>query len=417
MNNVKRIWWLNPVWIYSCWLLFVLYCSTIDSKAFYAMYKEPIYINAYDIFLHSLFFITFAIGFLSYRSKDIKTTPITKYPLDKIISIYNFTYCVTIAAYVIWFFNIYRIFGSGIILNLALNLTGYVYEFKGETNISGVTTFTELGIVVAPLNMYLCCITKRFKKRFVFLIILATLRAAIFAERLAVVEVVLPAFVVYAYYGKFFKNKLIQFAPILGIFVLLLVFGSFEYFRSWEAYRADYNDNITAFVIDRVFGYYSIAVNTECIQINFLGPKYFLHESLGWLWQFPGFSSVPDFFLPGHKIDILTKWGNPEFNNPGGMLFAFKDLGYLGLILQFIFGRFAAYSYKGYCKYDFICSLWYSVTFLSMLELTRYFFWGSNRAFFVIFGILLVQFYLKYSKSNANSLYKRAIPNTANDRY
>lgn len=380
------------------------------------MYDVPIYVNAYDILLHVLFFLIFILGFYSYKSRKTKITPIYRYPPYKLIKIYKITYAITVAAYIIWFINIYRLYGSGLVFNLMHNLTGYAETFKGQTNISGITTFTELGIVVAPLNMYLWCITKKYKKNLIFLFILATLRAAIFAERLAIIELVLPSLVIYAYYGKIFRKKIIQFAPLLGILLLLLVFGSFEYFRSWEYYKESYEGNIVSFVVDRVFGYYSIAVNTECIQVNFLNAKYFFAETLGWLWQIPGFSLLPDLFMTNPKIDFLTKWGNPEFNNPGGLLFAFKDFGYFGILIQFLFGRFVAIAYRGYCRYDFISSLWYSVSFLCMLELARYFFWGSNRAFFPIIGILIIQYFLKYIKVDAKNIRKRPIPYATTNR-
>ena len=266
----------------------------------------------------------------------------------------------------------------------------------GGGRISGITTFTELAIVVAPLNTYLWCISKKkiYRNMYIFLLFISILRAIIFSERLAVLEIIIPSLVIYFYYGKIFRSSIIKFAPILGVLFLLIVFGSFEYFRSWDFYKEAYDGNIISFTVDRVFGYYSISINTECIWINFMEPKFFLDHSLSWLWNLPAFSSVKDVLWQQPQINILERWGNPEFNNPGGLLFAYNDLGFFGLIIQFIFGRFVGIVYRGYCKKGFISSLWYSATYLCMLELPRYFFWGSPRAFFAIVAIFVIQFCL-----------------------
>lgn len=233
-----------------------------------------------------------------------------------------------------------------------------------------------------------------YRNMYIALLFISILRAVVFSERLAVLEIIVPSLIIYSYYGKIFKNRYIKFAPILGIVFLLIVFGLFEYFRSWDYYKTAYDGNLVSFTIDRVFGYYSISINTECIRINFLEPKFFLDHSLAWLWNLPFFSSVKDWLWQPPQINILERWGNPEFNNPGGLLFAYNDLGFLGLIVQFLFGRFIGIVYRGYCKKSFISSLWYSASYLCMLELPRYFFWGSPRAFFAIVAMFIIQFYL-----------------------
>lgn len=402
MNEARKIWWLNPVWIYFGWLLFVFYCYTIDSNAFHKMFKQPIYIDFYDILLYIIFFLAFCIGFYSYKTENLNRTTINDYPIEKIIKIYNILYAMTIFAYLIWFVNIYLVYGTNAIHRLMINLTVYAEKFKdGSTNISGITSCTQLGIVAAPICTYLYYNTKNkiFIVQFIVLLTFASLRAAIFAERLAIIELLLPSLVIYAYYGNIFNKKIIKFAPLIGVFLLLLVFGFFEYYRSWNFYKESYHGNIIPFVIDRVFGYYSIAINTECIQINYVGPKYFFESTLTWLWKLSGGDVLKEFFLEGSPqfklMPILKEWGNPEFNNPGGLLFAYNDIGFFGLIIQLLFGRLVAIAYTGYCKGDFILSLWYSATFLCMLELPRYFFWGSTRAFLVIIGILVLTRYLK----------------------
>lgn len=396
LNNINKIWWLNPVWIYFGWTLFTCYCCFIDSNRFYEMYEEYIHITLYNVFLYFFFFFAFLIGYLSFKNNTIVYNTIFNYNPDKISKVFNILYWITISAYLIWALNLIIQLGTGIFYSIIMNFIEPSYGILDGNNkgsISGITTFTELGIVVGPLNVYLICSEhkKKYKRMFILLIILSILRAAIFSERLAFLEIALPSFVIYAYFGIFFRSKYVKFTPLIAIVALFAVFGAFEYFRSWSFYKEAYDNNFISFVIDRVFGYYSISVNTECIQVNYLEPRYFPLDSIKWFWTLPGMSSIQDWFYEAPSIDYLAKWGNPEFNNPGGLLFAFKDFGYFGLLFQLILGRFVAVVYKGYCKHGFISSLWYSVTFLCIVELPRYFFWGSQRAFFAIVAIFIVQ--------------------------
>ena len=296
--------------------------------------------------------------------------------------------------------------GKDIILNLILNITGYASYFRNNDSgrISGITTCTELGIIVAPVYTFLYLITheKIYKKRVIILIVIAFIRSLIFAERLAFIELVVPSFVIYCYFGKLIKKKFIQLLPLLGVVILLFMFGSMEYFRSWHHYKEIYDGNIVRFTIDRVFGYYSVAFNTEAIVIQYDNLKFFPYNELEWLWQLPGFSSLKNDLLGQNNLmTLLETYGNPEYNNPGGFLVAYRDFGWFGIIVQYIIGLLFGLFYKGYLKHSFILSIWYSITFLCIIELPRYFFWGNVRAFFVIFGLLIFQMYINKNKSKS----------------
>lgn len=130
MNNVSKIWWLHPVWIYFIWILFSIYCSTIDSRSFYEMYEEPIYISVFNVALYITFFMAFALGFFSYTSRGKTYNSILKYPIAKIKKIFLLLYVWVVCAYIIWFVNLYITYGNSIILGLLNNLAGYANMFK-----------------------------------------------------------------------------------------------------------------------------------------------------------------------------------------------------------------------------------------------------------------------------------------------
>ena len=73
------------------------------------------------------------------------------------------------------------------------------------------------------------------------MLILNTFRSLIFAERIAILEVLLPMLVIWIsfYNGKY--NKLFRFVPLIAIVFLFIFFGIFEYFRSWIYYKNYYD--------------------------------------------------------------------------------------------------------------------------------------------------------------------------------
>src|SRR5207248_4753847 len=104
-----------------------------------------------------------------------------------------------------------------------------------------VTTCTQFGVATVTLGLWLYFRGQRqvvWPMAIVFA--LGAARALVFSERLALIELVVPAFVVAVRMTVLgrplsgFVRSSLQLAPLLGVAVLLLFFGSFEYFRSWR---------------------------------------------------------------------------------------------------------------------------------------------------------------------------------------
>ncbi len=400
-----NIWWINPVYIFALLLLIVLYAASIDSKTMMALYNESNYITSYNLFVYFLFFFTFIIGFVTTSESNTNISVIIN--CRSVFKGYKILILIVLSAYLIWFVSLWMQYGNNVISNLLSNIGTQYALFKGRGNggkISGVTTFTEMGIIVAPLGVYLLkgIILLREERKFVLrtlfsLFILALLRSAIFAERIAFLELFVPSLVVYLYFVADKYHMMIALLPIFGCIFLLFFFGLMEYNRSWISFYAQiYNDDIVSFTVDRLTGYYATAINTECIQVNYVPIKWFPTESLSFLWKFPGLSSVPSFFC-GKGVDFLTKWGNPEFNNPGGILCFYKDFGFVGLIPQFFFGKFCKIFFLRFKQGDFYGFLMHPVIIYGMFELPRYQFFCSEKMFYVVIGYMAIKSFCRES--------------------
>ena len=400
--NLKDIWWLNPIYIYTGFMLMIFYSFTIDSGVMNNLYGEPNYINLYDIFVYVIFFLAFFFGFLSYQRSFFK--PFSP-PYKSLYKGYIILIIITFLAYTIWFINLWRIYGASIVLNLLVDIGSQYDLFRDEGKggkISGITTFTEIGIMAAPLGTYIIMQFREKKNKIIkisliILFIVSALRAAIFAERIAMLEVVIPSLIVVIAYNKGKHRRLMKIAPVFGILFLFLVFGLFEYNRSWiRHYNQIYNGDIVSFVIDRVLGYYIVVFNTECIQVNFVPIKWFPQDTLWWLWNFPGMSNVP-YEITGIKIDYLARWGNPEYNNNGGILTYYRDFWFFGVILQFFLGHIIKRLYVRYINRNFWGLIIFPIIIYGLLELPRYPFFSSFKMFFVVVATILFAWVMKIS--------------------
>lgn len=397
-TTFKEIWWLNPAYIYLCLLLLVFYAWSISGSTYMMMYNVPNKsINVFYVSLYVICALLFHFGV-----KHAK--PLAKVELRKCVYLrgtYSVLLVLCILAYIIWFANFVSIHGANALFLFLVptELSSQVDIFHKETgHIAGLTSMTELGVVVSPLSMLLYKYTKERKYRTHLIIIfaLSIVRALLFSERLAFLEIFVPTACVYIADRK--QTKLLRLIPIYGICFILVIFGAFEYVRSWSKFYVNvYDGTFPQFIVDRLLGYYSVAINTECTYLTYYDPYYFPSLMLGWLWKLPLFSSVPSLFgIKGDYGEILETYANPEFNNPGGMLVCFTDFGGIGLFFFYIFGRLAGSAYKSYRSGSLSGYILYPVFLLCVLEMPRYFYFGGNRAFYVIIAMLIV-----YKKVNS----------------
>lgn len=255
-----------------------------------------------------MFYILFIIGFLlskKYRMKNSLFSVFYNNSINEntIYRVFNILYVICIGAYLIWFGNALMINGISIIINALSGLnnlaeyTNYLYLHSGR--ISGITTFTEFSTLASPLAVYLFMTneTKRIKKacqrKFLVLLLFCIVRAFLFSERVAIIEMFLLAFIVWLIYQKRINSRfVINIMPVFVVIALFIMFGVFEYARSWKAFYSSQYDLYFDFIYKRIVGYYCGSINTECVYLKHIGAVYWPHLTLNWLFRFPFFRNL-----------------------------------------------------------------------------------------------------------------------------
>ena len=222
---------------------------------------------------------------------------------------------------------------------------------------------------------------------FALVIVLATFRAYAWAERLAVIEVLVCYVIARMAYLPLTSTKLqrvASIAPAIGPFVLYLLFTASEYFRSWEFYVNQYS-SVWAFTLDRLITYYATAVNNGIgILVETSDwPYYNGAFVVDWLYIMPGVSTLFEsaFGNPRELTNLFLKtYLRPEFNSPTAFFRIVLDFGFLGSVLYclavgYVIGR----AYVGFRRGHIFGLLTYPVLVLFLIESLRYSYLGETR--------------------------------------
>jgi hypothetical protein len=176
----------------------------------------------------------------------------------------------------------YLVMMSGVLAHPAL-LVGF---FRGEVSafdllemkgrIVGLSTLTQATAAYIALYFYVFRRPEkgfnRYKLYIVVLAVLTVIRSFIFAERLALIEMVLPFALMVARFRHAPRHwKLITLGPFAAIPLLVGFFIANEYKRSWETYYINLYDNVFDFALERLLSYYATALNNGAGILSILG--------------------------------------------------------------------------------------------------------------------------------------------------
>jgi oligosaccharide repeat unit polymerase len=275
--------------------------------------------------------------------------------------------------------------------------------------IPGVTTLTQLGVGAVVVSATL--LAQRFSRielvKMLIVIGLALPRAYVYAERLAVLELVLPVTVVFATklsIGGRVRRIIARAFPVAGIVLVAVIFGAFEYSRSWTYYRAHGETSFVTFALSRLAGYYITALNNGQLILDHLDWRgRWPYDTWEGFWSAPGIENVALYQrLGGHEApynkantaqynDVLAQFGNPEFNNPSGYVGPFIDYGWLGgLIWLLVVGVIAGLLYRQFCSARYMGLLLYPVFFIGVAEIPRYLYWVQGRSIYTWIALLAI---------------------------
>ncbi|MGY1914631.1 hypothetical protein [Blastococcus sp. SYSU DS0973] len=274
--------------------------------------------------------------------------------------------------------------------------------------VAGLTTFTQLGIahvVIAGLlvRRHPTVVADRLvRRRLVWVLVLGALRAFLLSERLALLELAVPLMAVVALrlsvHRRAVARRVVRLAPVVLLPVLPALFGAFEYTRSWQYYKLHGGTSFVDFVVVRFAGYYATAYNNAAVvDLHGTFPGRLPYWVIEWFWTAPVVSQLGLYqrLSGGSATDsyavAVDQYGNPEFNNPGGLGVPFVDLGLVGgLLFLLILGLVAGQCWAGAVAGRPFGMLLYPVVLTGLFELPRYLYLCQGRVLPTLVVLVLV---------------------------
>ncbi|WP_261309903.1 oligosaccharide repeat unit polymerase [Burkholderia stabilis] len=369
-------WWEDPARLV---LIFILPLYAMLSIGLLGDQKSiaRIYFDGYAAFAGGLFLLVLtASAWFAATDAQFRRAP-DDGPVELSPRVLDFVFALALFGYLVMM--------SGILTHPAVLLsflsgtanTFELIELKGR--ITGLSTFTQATAPFVALYFYVFRTPvkgfNRYKAYLAVLTVLTLLRSFIFAERLAIIEMVLP-FALMAVRFRFGRkrSRLLALGPYAAIPLLLGLFIVNEYNRSWETYYINIYDNIFDFALERLGLYYSTSLNNGAGILNVLGwgsghPMF----TFDWLLRFPVIGATLHPWLDsGDSLDLfLNSYADPEFNNPSGIFVHFYEWGWFGLLnaafAGWVFGR----GYAGWRAGNGFWCCAHAVLYVSLMEILR----------------------------------------------
>lgn len=301
---------------------------------------------------------------------------------------------ITFGAYAIWFLlAVVRGFRPAMALALISGNQNVVYELKSAyfSGLSGVTTWMQVGALLVPLAVFRSRSGGKSAARLIgMLFFLSSVRAFLNSERLAAIEIALSSGIALCMFRKFplgvlrrrFGTAIVAVSAWAG---LLLLFGSFEYFRSWANQGVESGLSFPTYIVRLFIGYYATALNNAAFDWMILGGV--PHPRV----LFVG--SLYDSILGSSPLEGQLRWyGIETFNNRSGLLAPLNAFGFVGgLLIMLAMGLFYKVLVGRLVEGSVISACLYCALSVSLLEIVRIFYLGSSRILpVVVVGLCLV---------------------------
>jgi hypothetical protein len=313
---------------------------------------------------------------------------------------------VTIAAYVIWFFPVL--------------LHGRVDLERSELNAApGITSFSQAGVPFVVCYLY-CKIVggqvfpRLIRYEFGVILVLTVARVFLWGERLAAIELFVPAAILILVHGRLrpfqslMRPAIETGGPYLAIPGLLVSFTITEYFRSWRTYSHTQSVPLVDFMTARVVQYYYTALNNGAGLLATRSdewPTFQMLHTLNWLYRLPlgvGDALYVAFIGYGQTPTsiFLSTYADPEFNNMSGIFPIIYDLGTAGAIFYFCaFGTVAGLLYRDMLRGRKLGTMLYPTVFVGCLEILRVGYLNGSR----VTILLLAAFFLCWNIEERSS--------------
>ncbi len=293
------------------------------------------------------------------------------------------------------------------IVDAVVSQSNYSNTLKTQfATVPGITTLTQVGMafVIVALHSLRHRRDRALTAQVVVVFALATARAFLLTERLALIELAVPALAVVAVgagavgarRGRALR-PLVRAAPFVALPVVFAVFAAFEYSRSWQYFASRTDRTFGEFALLRFGGYYATAYNNGQVQLDHgTWPGRLPDQSLSALWTAPGIGSIGLYdrlsaLPPPDAQQLLERYANPEFNNPGGLTTPFVDFGTVGGLVFFaVAGLVLGVLYRGLRDGRVTGSLIYPLALTGLADMPRYLYWTQGRVVPSITALVVV---------------------------
>jgi hypothetical protein len=398
-------WWAYPsrLALFVHLPIFVL-CALMDETS-YALYKHSTKFLSGEIFALGLAAILcFALGafLLEPRAALAETTRVAEQTVNNAL---NLLFAIVLAAYAIFLFPV--VVSPNLLLDLLQGSTSAMFGLRETLNrIAGLTSLVNLQSLVAVLVCAYRPLTGKrlpqpYRRLMIVLAIACILRAWLWSERLALIELALPVTIVsFAKAATEPRAGLFRplvFAPPLALVAVFAIFAIGEYFRSWQFYQYVFSGSFLEFAAVRFAGYYATALNTGAAICSLNDPLYMPTETAEWFYRFPLWQLIDERHRPStfDVMNFLEAYLNPEFNNISGVFMPLLDYGpVLGLACWATLGVLSGYLFRLFALGRVGGLLFFPVWFVGIAELLRVFYWADSRFFVVIVGALVLTRFL-----------------------
>lgn len=399
-------WWLYPSRI----VLFVLIpvylgCSFIDATDYVLLYNQPMkYLSGAEFWLGLAGLVMFAFASWCAEPRIIpKQLQIRISPraLNKTLSV---LFGIVLTAYFIFLLPMLAHFN--LVIALATGSRGAMYELRDTLNqIPGVTSFVSLQSLCVVLYVGYSRLTgceppRIYRTLLRIMIVACILRAWLWSERIALLELLMPAVVMKFCMPTSGKKRWLVLAPLIGMAGVFLLFALGEYFRSWQFYQDSWNGTFISFAWIRFEGYFATSLNNGAMLFHYLAIPYAPINTAVWFYKLPLWSLL-DININVNNANLvfdnpsiaalLNIYGSMEYNNPSGIFIPFCDYGaILGMICWLALGFISGYLLRVFVNRRALGLVLFPVWYFGVLEILRVFYWGDSRFFPVIVASIFV---------------------------
>ncbi|MEU1568286.1 polysaccharide biosynthesis tyrosine autokinase [Streptomyces mirabilis] len=414
------VWWLSPAW--ASFLVVgpsLLWATLAKEETFLGHWGTPKYLTSSQSLWFAaclgVFVLFTRVAARARSSQAARIMQVTEEEASLVQAAGRVLFWLTVFGYVAWIcIAIARNADLALVRAVLEGDVGACSRLKRHLHpVAGITTFTQFAAPAVVCLMADRRISGRRNTLLICLLVtLGAVRALLYAERLALVEVLVPMLVVQAAWPTASRGRRRQLGwallPVAAPLAMATIFGAYEYVRSWAWASRDGRHDLLPYMLNRLSAYYATPYNNSALILEHIAPRLRLpYYTVDWFWSFP----LTRFLLDRNQYlgvdpdalwaDIRVRYANPEFNNQG---FAGPqaDYGYAGALLWWaVVGLLIGMCYQTMRAGRLSGLLLYAVIYAGLLEMPRYHYWAQGRATPALAAGLILVFLLSRARNAA----------------